>query len=44
MLHDSEPLASTYVNAGRYWAGEMSPSPQPEVLFSGKAVVVDEVV
>lgn len=40
MLGDSEPLSRTYANAHSYWQGEMSDSPEPEVIFSGTTTVV----
>lgn len=42
LMNESEPLATTYEKAERYWRGEMSGNPLPEFLFSGKAKVIED--
>ncbi len=36
---ESEPLPAWYDKARKYWRGEMSEDPWPEVLFVGTATV-----
>lgn len=41
LLGDSEPLSKTYARAHSYWEGRQSETPEPEILFSGSAEVIE---
>ncbi len=42
LLGDSEPLSVTYDRARRYWRGESTDAPEPEILVAGRVAVVAE--
>jgi hypothetical protein len=42
LMNESEPLADTYAKAERYWLGQVSKDPLPEILFAGSATVTAE--
>lgn len=41
MMNDSEPLSDAYTKAKRYWQNDTSENPLPEILFEGKATVLE---
>lgn len=42
LMNESEPISQTYQNAERYWKGEMSKDPLPEILFTGVGAVIED--
>lgn len=43
MMNESEPLADAYAKAERYWRSDTSENPLPEILFAGRATVLEDV-
>lgn len=42
LMNDSEPISNTYEKAERYWKGETTDDPLPEILFTGVGAVLED--
>lgn len=42
LMNESEPISETYEKAKRYWLGDTTDDPLPEILFTGVGVVIED--